>query len=313
MSTKLATRVDNQKHERYTLHMDKMYPLQEGKEVYISAGTKLNVYEKQKAELREIARNDPNHFYTYSAEYLSLSIDPYAPEDIKRMENETKQKMWKTPEGFQTILKKNKKDYIIHPKKPHPSKIDELTSYPWHQDKLEQTKKLTNSRGEPIRNGPDFRTQIGKIDVFSSPELVEAEKITAVEKERQLKEAKKAAEEEWKSKVIVDNAYFYTSLCTDKNSQLDKIKSIREGDAKKRGLIMKDSRLKTTTLGTTKTIQENPISMYLVEEWSEEGGKNLFERQLDMKKTVSEYDFKRNIKQSHQYNMVYKPVKEIFN
>lgn len=72
--------------------MTKVYPVQEG-EVYTSAGTKLNVYEKQKAELREIARNDPNHFYTYSADYLSLSIDPYAPEDIKRIEEENKQKV----------------------------------------------------------------------------------------------------------------------------------------------------------------------------------------------------------------------------
>lgn len=76
---------------------------------------------------------------------------------------------------------------------------------------------------------------------------------------------------------------------------------------------MRDSRIKSTTLGTTKTIQENPISMYLTEEWTEQGGKNLFERHYDIKKSVSEFDFKKNIKQSYQYNMVYKPVKEIFN
>lgn len=46
----------------------------------------------------------------------------------------------------------------------------------------------------------------------------------AVEKERQIQEAKKRAEEEWKSRLIVENPYFYTSLCMNRSSQLDKIK-----------------------------------------------------------------------------------------
>jgi len=82
--TKLATKIEKVQTDKYSLHMTKTYPTQ-AEEVYTSAGTKLNIYEKQKAELREIARNDPNNFYTYSAEYLSLSIDPYAPEDIKKL------------------------------------------------------------------------------------------------------------------------------------------------------------------------------------------------------------------------------------
>lgn len=45
-----------------------------------------------------------------------------------------------------------------------------------------------------------------------------------MEKERQIREAKKKAEEDWKSRLIVNNPYFYTSLCMDRNSQLDKIK-----------------------------------------------------------------------------------------
>jgi len=308
--TKLATKIEQVKTEKYSLHMTKPYPTQT-QEVYTSAGTKLNIYEQQKAELREIARNDPNHFYTYSAEYLSLSIDPYAPEDIKKLADDQK-KLWKTPQGFQTILKKDKKDYNVHPKKPHESTIDELGTYPWHQDKLEQTSKLKNSRGEPIRNGADFMLRLKTKDIFSLPEIIAEEKMTAVEKERQIQEAKKRVEEDWKKKLIVDNAYFYTSTCVGKNSQLDKIKNIREGDAKKLGLILNDRKLKKTSLGTTKTIDSNPICMYLQEEWQETANKNFFERQLDIKRAVSGYDFKTNIKQSHQYNQIYKPVKEIF-
>jgi hypothetical protein len=40
-------------------------------------------------ELRERVRKDPNNFYTYSANYLSLSIDPYdETEELRHQELE---------------------------------------------------------------------------------------------------------------------------------------------------------------------------------------------------------------------------------
>lgn len=84
------------------------------------------------------------------------------------------------------------------------------------------------------------------------------------------------------------------------------------GDAVKKGIVLKDTRLKTTTLGTTKTLQENPISMYLTQEWEETSSKNFFERKMDVTKATSKYDFKTNIKEPHQYEFVYKPMKETF-
>jgi len=169
-----------------------------------------------------------------------------------------------------------------------------------------------NTRGEPIRNGADFRGQVQGNNFFSTPEVLEEEKITNVEKERRLREAKNKAEEDWKTKMKVDNPYFYTSLCMTRNSQLDKIKGVREGEAVKKGLVLGDSRLRKTSLGTTKSINENPISLYLSEEWNENTGKNLFERHMDSRRAVSPYDFKTNIKQQSQYTMVYKQMKEIF-
>lgn len=44
--------------------------------VYIYAGQKLNFYEKQMREMREKVQNDPKTIYTYSKDYLGLSIDP---------------------------------------------------------------------------------------------------------------------------------------------------------------------------------------------------------------------------------------------
>jgi hypothetical protein len=66
--------------------MKKDYPKPENEPAYILAGHTKNIYERQKEELREIVRNDPNHFYTYSVDYLSLSVDPYSLEDGKRRE-----------------------------------------------------------------------------------------------------------------------------------------------------------------------------------------------------------------------------------
>lgn len=77
--------------------MTKLYPVKDGEQIFLGSGTALNVYEKQRTELREIVRNDPNHFYTYSADYLSLSIDPYNAEDIKKAELEKKKNVRKSP------------------------------------------------------------------------------------------------------------------------------------------------------------------------------------------------------------------------
>mmetsp|Transcript_28866 Transcript_28866/g.26191 ORF Transcript_28866/g.26191 Transcript_28866/m.26191 type:complete len:139 (-) Transcript_28866:343-759(-) len=138
--------------------MKHLYPINQGEEVYNRAGHRHNIYEKQAQELREIARNDPNYFYTYSADYLSLSVEPYNPDDIKRHEEQLKKSLFRTPEGFQTILKKDKSEYNKHPKKPHESKIDELNTVPYHEEKTEQQTKLFYDRGAPIKgsNKKDF-------------------------------------------------------------------------------------------------------------------------------------------------------------
>ena len=70
--------------------MRELYPIDDDK-CFTRANQKLNIYDHQKEELREIVRNDPNNFYTYSAEYMSLSIDPYVLEDLKKKEDSLKQ------------------------------------------------------------------------------------------------------------------------------------------------------------------------------------------------------------------------------
>lgn len=77
--------------------MKQLYPVDEGQTVYNSANQKLNIYERQKEELREIVRNDPNHFYTYSLEYMSQSIDPYTTDEVKRNQDLWNKSVKSTP------------------------------------------------------------------------------------------------------------------------------------------------------------------------------------------------------------------------
>lgn len=46
----------------------------EGVEVYQYGGQKGSIWELQKEQLRKTISNDPNNFYTYSKEHLSLSF-----------------------------------------------------------------------------------------------------------------------------------------------------------------------------------------------------------------------------------------------
>jgi hypothetical protein len=52
----------------------------DNQEIYIYSSQHNNNNERQLNELREKVRNDPHNFYTYSENYLSLSIDPWTLE-----------------------------------------------------------------------------------------------------------------------------------------------------------------------------------------------------------------------------------------
>ena len=186
--------------------MKELYPIDDDK-CYVRANQKLNIYEHQKEELRQIVRNDPNNFYTYSADYMSLSIDPYVPEDLKQKEDILKKtvisctlyvinhvnQLWKTPLGFQAILKKSKEDYNKHPKKPHSSTIEERKLITWDEGHKIVTKYINTfhylfkqalavskeAREKPLPVGQkDFNSKIHCTGNFSEPGVMVGEKIT---------------------------------------------------------------------------------------------------------------------------------------
>eukprot|EP01016_Furgasonia_blochmanni_P002482 TRINITY_DN10969_c0_g1_i2.p1 TRINITY_DN10969_c0_g1~~TRINITY_DN10969_c0_g1_i2.p1 ORF type:complete len:152 (+),score=28.82 TRINITY_DN10969_c0_g1_i2:64-519(+) len=69
--------------------------------------------------------------------------------------------------------------------------------------------------------------------------------------------------EAWKEKLVVENPYLYVkNKSVDRNSSLlDKYKGLREDPATKKGLMLKNSRLKETALLMTRQLEDAPSSV----------------------------------------------------
>lgn len=96
---------------------------------------KQNAYETQLQHLREQVRNDPNYFYTYSPEFMSLSVDPYTADEVRRQQEADHKSKFTVPQGFDNVLKR-KKEETIRPHKYLPqSAIEDLKNFPYHEEK----------------------------------------------------------------------------------------------------------------------------------------------------------------------------------
>ncbi len=101
-----------------------------GVEVFNYSGQKLNIWEFQKEQLRKTISNDNNNFYTYAKDFLSLAFPKVNEAEILQTAKQENIDGWKTKSGFDILNKKE--NYNLHPKKPHPSKQDELATIPYH-------------------------------------------------------------------------------------------------------------------------------------------------------------------------------------
>lgn len=95
----------------------------------------LTVYQTQIEQLRKQVREDPNHFYTYSPEYMSLSVDPYVEKDVKLDREAEHKRKFLVKEGFHNIIKKDPKERIKHPRHLPQSTIEAIRNFPYHEDK----------------------------------------------------------------------------------------------------------------------------------------------------------------------------------
>lgn len=164
--------------ESYTLQM-RAYRAVEGKTTY--SGCKNNDYEEQLLELRERVQKDKNNFYTYSQEYLSLSIDPHDVRVEARKEKERNEKL-EHIDGrgkFRSIIPRNKQEWAHHPKQPPQCILDDIAQNPWYEQrklKIEMDKPTKGLKAFKDGEKMEFNPYIGRIGVFSLPE-VRAEEI----------------------------------------------------------------------------------------------------------------------------------------
>ena len=85
---------------------------------------------------------------------------------------------------------------------------------------------------------PEFQKYIKKPEYFSTPEVVEGEKISPAERFRMEQEEKKRLDEESRKKMMGDPVIrIKKGYISDKATGVDRFKDIREGSPTKKGII----------------------------------------------------------------------------
>ena len=182
--------------------------------LYIYSSQTLNVAELQKEVIRRKLDKPENNdkFYTYSSQYMSLAMCRVNEEEIARQEEQEKRSRWVDPKGWVYPAPKHPREYPIHDKQLHPAQREELME-PWVENVLRPkpvSRDAELADGKPewqvmaVRGGtfekdPQFFTS-----VFAAAALG----LTPEEAEELLQQERKAAEVEWKGKLVVDDPNF---------------------------------------------------------------------------------------------------------
>lgn len=87
---------------------------------------------------------------------------------------------------------------------------------------------------------------------------------------------------------------------------------MREGEAIKKGLLLKNSKLKESNIELERSLKDPPISMYLAEAHNSIPPEKLFERKFSPERSSSPMDFVRHMKPELKSSIVYKPLKKVF-
>ena len=104
--------------------------------------------------MRKIVANDPEHFYTYSKDFLSGSFPLVNENQIKVKEKLQSEARWLTKRGFDQYGKRA--NWNEHPKKPDLATIENL-KYPHVKQATETKAKLQSQAYRPSADGkPEF-------------------------------------------------------------------------------------------------------------------------------------------------------------
>ena len=170
--------------------------------VYIYGGQALNAAELARKDLAQhLAANAGDVHYTYSPHYLSGAVALETPEEATRREAAASQALQLTQHGFEPQPRSRAAD-LVHPLKPHPSRVAELAE-PF-VDPVPLFLQTRDTGGDP--NKPPFHVD-GEAVLDETP-LVASVHYAGDVRENELDEALQREKAEWEAKLVVDDPVF---------------------------------------------------------------------------------------------------------
>ena len=288
-------RKEKEQHQRLSNALTNPIPLQ-------------TVYTTQMEHLRENVRKDPNHFYTYSEKYMSLSVDPYTEKEKLKQEEQYKRSKFVTKEGFQNILKREP-DHYNKPHKTIPAAESEvMKKYPYHED---HTHTIAMLNPKENLDKVQFRKYLPRLKngVFNKVTALDEEKLSAVQVQNREAEKKTKVKEEFNKKMVVDDPNFHVGLKPVGVHTLDKYRGLIDEEIKKKSLRVPAKYIQNKIVKRDEVVQNAPISFNLDEaKYSKADIEKLImlDRKFNQKKAVHESDFDR-IKVQGAPSFMYKP------
>ena len=270
---------------------------------YVYSGQKLQYTELKKAEQRARLAKEKNVVFVKSMQdnFLSLIVPMVDEGNLERDEAAASRAKWKTARGFVYPAPKVPGSYNVHPQKPSESRVEQLREE-WVENELHQDQEGRVSEPEKfVEPNVDFDTipcfpqefggfrppefereydgsHLGDIrrlprgrvksDKYDNTTYMKSVHLT----ENAAEEAaarKRIAEEEWKSRVVVDDVDFKVGnfLQKDRPSQLDRTNDILDGPALSTALkIVRNAKLPS---GKRTRLRPPPYSIFATGEYAE--------------------------------------------
>ena len=225
-----------------------------------------DIYTCQLRNLREVARKDKDHFYTWSDKYFSLSIDPYTEKEVKKDIKMDHLSRMRTKNGFVSKLRDPTSNE--HPKHLHYTTAEDIKFNPYHIHQDDKKKMLQDRERENLpKNKPLFKNYLPKLDHAKEDGEPPMDNMSATEKQKFQSEQAEKDKEAWKKKMIVTDPHFYVNKNGVGTYNLDKYRGMLHHDpVLKKGLVMGKKYMKNTTLDMDQVLKAMPISYNLKED-----------------------------------------------
>ena len=212
-----------------------------GGEVYNYSGQRLNYAEWQKELMRQRLAQDKKSTYTYSKHFQSLTVCLVNEAEMEQNAKQASRARWTTQRGFVYPAPRDPEEFARHPKAPSASRKEELEQ-PWEEPgKAPLSSPLPDL---PPDNRPRFDTvpvrgkTFGYVDAKGShnPDFFKSVFLCGDGLAAEEAAVKKAEEDEWEAKVVVDNTRFTPHFTSKHPSQLHKLKGLLDGTPRHKGI-----------------------------------------------------------------------------